>query len=135
MSHKSSMHGGGESSDCIIPAKCANKGGGPSAERMEGSRSAKEISEHWAEAGHRARQSRQLQYFGRACGPRRGGACVSARWETGALVERARVGAGDSGYPLPPAQSRAGATNAHGSYLGFGHIWRRNARLDTVAVF
>jgi len=39
MSHKSSMHGGGESSDCIVPAKCANKGGEPSAERMgEGGR-------------------------------------------------------------------------------------------------
>src|SRR5258708_575981 len=24
----------------------------------------------------------------------------------------------DSSYPLPPAQTRAGATNAHGSYLG-----------------
>ena len=48
MSHKSSMHGGGESSDCIVPAKCANKGGEPSAERMKGRRSAKEIPEHWA---------------------------------------------------------------------------------------
>src|ERR1700736_5065581 len=56
MSHKSSMHGGGESSDCIVPAKCANKGGEPLAERMEGRRSAKEIPEHWADAGHRARQ-------------------------------------------------------------------------------
>src|SRR5258708_32050563 len=64
MSHKSSMHGGGESSDCIVPAKCANKGGEPSAERMEGRRSAKEILEYWADAGHRARQYRQLQYVG-----------------------------------------------------------------------
>src|SRR5713101_3322435 len=24
----------------------------------------------------------------------------------------------DSGYPLPPAQTRAGAASAHGSYLG-----------------
>ena len=24
----------------------------------------------------------------------------------------------DAGYPPPPAQTRAGATNAHGSYLG-----------------
>ena len=46
MSHKSSMHGSGESSDCIVPTKCANKGGGPSAERMEGRRSAEEISRH-----------------------------------------------------------------------------------------
>ena len=57
MSHKSSMHGGGESSDCIVPAKCANKGGEPSAERMEGRRSAKEILEYWADAGHRASNS------------------------------------------------------------------------------
>ena len=26
----------------------------------------------------------------------------------------------DSGCPLPPAQTRAGATNAHGSYLDVG---------------
>src|SRR5271165_3053815 len=30
-----------------------------------------------------------------------------------------RLGHGrDAGYPAPPAQIRAGATNAHGSYLG-----------------
>jgi hypothetical protein len=46
MSDKSFMHGSGESSDCIVPTKCANKGGGPSAECMEGRQSAKEISRH-----------------------------------------------------------------------------------------
>jgi hypothetical protein len=30
-----------------------------------------------------------------------------------------RIGRGrDRGYPLPPAQTRAGAASAHGSYLG-----------------
>jgi hypothetical protein len=33
----------------------------------------------------------------------------------------------DSGYPLPPAQTRAGAANAHGSYLGSIKTWRQNA--------
>ena len=28
----------------------------------------------------------------------------------------------DSGYPLPPAQTRAGAVNAHGSYLGSSRV-------------
>src|SRR6516225_2104528 len=36
MSGKSLMHGGGESSDCIVPTKCANKGGETPAERTEG---------------------------------------------------------------------------------------------------
>ena len=100
MSHKSSMHGGGESSDCIVPAKCANKGGEPSAERMEGRRSAKEILEYWADAGHRARQYRQLQYVGSACGPGTGRACLSPRWEPCALEAPARDCAGGSGQPL-----------------------------------
>ena len=46
MSYKAHLHGGGKSSDCIVPTKCANKGGGPSAERMEGRRSAEETSRH-----------------------------------------------------------------------------------------
>jgi hypothetical protein len=99
MSHKSSMHGGGESSDCIVPAKCANKGGEPSAERMEGRRSAKEIPEHWADTGHRARLRRHLQCVGSACGPRTGRACLSPRWEPCALGARARVCAGGGGQP------------------------------------
>ena len=97
MSHKSSMHGSGESSDCIVPAKCANKGGEPSAERREGRRSAKEIPEHWADPGHRARPYRQPQSSGSACGPRTGRARLSPRWEPCALVARARVCAGGSG--------------------------------------
>ncbi len=32
----------------------------------------------------------------------------------------------DTGHPAPPAQTRAGATNAHGSYLG---CWRQTASL------
>ena len=99
MSHKSSMHGSGESSDCIVPAKCANKGGEPSAERLEGRRSAKEIPEHWADPGHRARPYRQPQSSGSACGPRTGRARLSPRWEPCALVARARVCAGGDGQP------------------------------------
>src|SRR5207249_5565391 len=53
-------------------------------------------------------------------------------WSSATPSKRAAGRGRDSGYPLPPARSR-GATNAHGSYLGLGHIWRRNARLDTVA--
>ena len=97
MSHKSSMHGGGESSDCIVPAKCANKGGEPLAERMEGRRSAKEIPEHWADTGHCASLHRPPQSFGSACGPIPGRACPSPRWEPCALGARARVCAGGSG--------------------------------------
>ena len=41
----------------------------------------------------------------------------------------------DAGFPTPPARTRAGAANAHGSYLGSGYVWRRNARSDTVAGF
>jgi len=40
------MHGGGESSDCIVPTKCANQGGETSAERTKGRRSAEETSRH-----------------------------------------------------------------------------------------
>src|SRR6266568_2645590 len=46
MSHKSTVHGGGESSDRIVPAKSANKGRGLSAEQVEGRRSAKGIPRH-----------------------------------------------------------------------------------------
>jgi len=41
MSHKFLMHDGGESSDCIVPAKSANKGSELLAEQVEGRRSAK----------------------------------------------------------------------------------------------
>ena len=42
MSQKSSMHIGGESDGCVVPTKCPNNGGEPSAEGMEGRRPAKE---------------------------------------------------------------------------------------------
>lgn len=45
MNHKSSMNVGGESDDRVVPAKCPNKDGKPSAEGAEGRRSAKENSE------------------------------------------------------------------------------------------
>src|ERR1700736_6632314 len=125
MSHKSSMYGSGESSDCIVPAKCANKGGEPLAERMEGRRSAKEIPEHWADAGHRARHSRQLQSFGSACGPRTGRACLFPRWEPCALGARARVCAGGGGQPssLPRPPRLASVQEDPCGYRVQGH-WR-----------
>ena len=46
MSHKSSMNGGGESSDRIVPTKSANKGRGLSAEQVEGRRLAEESPRH-----------------------------------------------------------------------------------------
>jgi RNA-directed DNA polymerase len=42
MSLKSSMHAGGESDGCVVPAKCPNKGGQPPAEGMEGRQPTKE---------------------------------------------------------------------------------------------
>ena len=42
MSQKSNMHVGGESDGCVVPMKCPNKDGQPSAEGMEGRRPAKE---------------------------------------------------------------------------------------------
>jgi hypothetical protein len=44
MSHKSSMHVGRESDDRVLPTKCSNNDGKPSAEGAEGRRSAKENS-------------------------------------------------------------------------------------------
>jgi len=52
MSHKSSVNGGGESSDRIVPTKPANKGRGLPAEQVEGRRLAKEIPQARADAGH-----------------------------------------------------------------------------------
>ena len=46
MSDKSTMHGSGESSDRMVPARSANKGRELSAEQVEGRRSAKEIPRH-----------------------------------------------------------------------------------------
>jgi hypothetical protein len=45
MSHKSNRNVGGESDDRVVPAKCPNKDGNPSAEGAEGRRSAKENPE------------------------------------------------------------------------------------------
>lgn len=42
MSQTSNMHVGGESDGCVVPAKCSNNGGSPSAESMEGRRPTKE---------------------------------------------------------------------------------------------
>jgi hypothetical protein len=42
MAHKSGMNVTEESSGCIVPAKCPNKGGSPPAEGMEGRWPAKE---------------------------------------------------------------------------------------------
>ena len=42
MSRKANMHAGGESDGCVLPTKCPNKGGQPSAEGMEGRQPAKE---------------------------------------------------------------------------------------------
>jgi hypothetical protein len=42
MSRKSSMHVDGESDGCVVPMKCPNNGGKPSAEGMEGRRPVKE---------------------------------------------------------------------------------------------
>jgi hypothetical protein len=97
MSRKSSTNDSGESSDCIVPTKCPNKDEESWAEGREGRRSAKEISEHWADAGHRARQHRLPQSFGSACGTREDRARLSPRWEPCALAARARVCAGGSG--------------------------------------
>src|SRR2546426_10589706 len=121
------MHGGGESSDCIVPAKCANKGGEPSAERMEGRRSAKEILEYWADAGHRARQYRQLQYAGSACGPGTGRACLSPKWEPCALEARARVCAGGGGQSssLPRPAALPGGVALDRSTNSCPHFWHR----------
>ncbi len=42
MSRESNMHAGGESDGCVVPTKCPNKGGQPSAEDMEGRRPTEE---------------------------------------------------------------------------------------------
>jgi len=58
-----------------------------------------------------------------------------SRFDARALWIAARgLVAEDSGCPPPPSQSRAGATNAHGSYLGFG-IFGVEALRGYVAIF
>jgi hypothetical protein len=48
-------------------------------------------------------------------------------WREGGCARGARGRGRDSGYPLPPARTRAGATNAHGSCLGSMVAWRQDA--------
>ena len=90
MSYKAHMHGGGKSSDCIVPTKCANKGGGPSAERMEGRRSAEETSRHGPMLDTAPENIGALQCRGNACSRYRLGA---ERSEVGTVcVKRASTG-------------------------------------------
>ena len=100
MSGKSLMHGGGESSDRIVPTRSANKGRRLSAGQVEGRRSAKEIPAAWADAGHWAREHRCNTMPRERVQAAVGCACSSPRWEPCALVARARVCAGGSGQPL-----------------------------------
>src|SRR5260221_4187188 len=54
------------------------------------------------------------------------------RARAGHVGSTADVGRGrDASYPTPPAQTRAGAINAHGSYLGY--VWRQSAPYGTGA--
>ena len=90
MSYKAHLHGGGKSSDCIVPTKCANKGGGPSAERMEGRRSAEETSRHGPMLDTAPENIGALQCRGNACSRYRLGA---ERSEVGTVcVKRASTG-------------------------------------------
>jgi hypothetical protein len=100
MSHKSLMHGNGESSGRIVPTKSANKGGGPQAEQVEGRRSAKEIPRHGPLLDTVPENTRAIQCRREHVQSHRAWACLSPRWEPCALVARARVCAGGSGQPL-----------------------------------
>jgi len=73
MSGKSLMHGGGESSDCIVPTKCANKGGETPAERTEGRRSAEETSRHGPMLDTEPENTGAIQCRGNACSWRTAG--------------------------------------------------------------
>ena len=57
MSHKSTMHGGGESYRGVVPAKQPNKGGRPSAEVVEGRPLAKENAEQSNQHRTQSRES------------------------------------------------------------------------------
>jgi len=105
MSYKAHMHGGGKSSDCIVPTKCANKGGGPSAERMEGRRSAEETSRHGPMLDTAPENIGALQCRGNACSRYRLGA---ERSEVGTVcVKRASTGlcGGQPATAVPTATS------------------------------
>jgi hypothetical protein len=67
MSGKSLMHGGGESSDWIVPTKCANPGGATPAERTEGRRSAEETSWHGPMLDTEPENTGALPCRGNAC--------------------------------------------------------------------
>ena len=106
MSYKAHMHGGGKSSDCIVPTKCANKGGGPSAERMEGRRSAEETSRHGPMLDTAPENIGALQCRGNACSRYRLGA---ERSEVGTVcVKRASTGlcGGQPATAVPTATQR-----------------------------
>ena len=106
MSYKAHMHGGGKSSDCIVPTKCANKGGGPSAERMEGRRSAEETSRHGPMLDTAPENIGALQCRGNACSRYRLGA---ERSEVGTVcVKRASTGlcGGQPATAVPTATLR-----------------------------
>ena len=90
---KSGMYVCGESSDCIVPAKGANKGQGTArrSTRREGSRPRRfsGTGRCWTQS-----QDTSVHYsaIGRTCGETR--ACLSPRWEPCAIGSQARVCAG-----------------------------------------
>src|SRR6516165_7636638 len=123
MSYKAHMHGGGKSSDCIVPTKCANKGGGPSEERMEGRRSAEETSRHGPMLDTAPENIGALQCRGNACSRYRLGA---ERSEVGTVcVKRASTGlcGGQPATAVPTATSADSRRVAQA-----GHRHRRNQR-------
>ena len=123
MSYKAHMHGGGKSSDCIVPTKCANKGGGPSAERMEGRRSAEETSRHGPMLDTAPENIGALQCRGNACSRYRLGA---ERSEVGTVcVKRASTGlcGGQPATAVPTATSADSRRVAQA-----GHRYRRDQR-------
>ncbi len=103
MSRESNMHAGGESDGCVLPSKCPNKGGPPSAEGMEGRQPTKEnigqataprtqsrISE-WSDlhgvrkAARKASERavrRQISKVGAVCGNSARTDLCGGRWET-----------------------------------------------------
>jgi hypothetical protein len=72
---------------------------------------------------------RRPQFYG-ICDFPKGSCRWLARSEALRFAESQCLQAGrgmDSGYPLPPAQTRADAGNAHGSYLGWVNAWGQHA--------
>jgi len=64
MSRKADMHVDGESDGRILPTKCSNNGGRPSAESMEGRRPTKENAEQAAAPRTQGRTSASRDLFG-----------------------------------------------------------------------